>query len=73
MFRLLYYVVLYLFFSCTYANFVKKCRMFRDELERQGVPNIQRTIQRGFQSLGLFSADSDIRVFQVADHEVEEC
>jgi hypothetical protein len=24
--------------------------MFRDELERQGVPNIERTIRQGFQS-----------------------
>jgi hypothetical protein len=26
------------------------CRMFRDELERAGVPNIDKTLRRGFQN-----------------------
>jgi hypothetical protein len=38
------------FLSCTYANYVKNCRMFRDELERQRVPNIEGTIRQGFQT-----------------------
>jgi hypothetical protein len=56
--------------------------MFRDESKRQGLPNIEITIQHGFLTwsknhvsvhrlrfLGFFSPDSDICV---GDHAVEE-
>ena len=58
------------------------CRMFRDELEREGVPNIERKIRIGFQtwfrkhvslrphaSFISFGTDSDMCVLHVADHE----
>jgi hypothetical protein len=59
--------------------------MFRDESKRQGLPNIEITIRHGFLTwsknhvsvhrlrfLGFFSPDSDICVFHVGDHAVEE-
>ena len=58
------------------------CRMFRDELEREGVPNIERKIRIGFQtwfrkhvslrphaSFISFGTDSDMCVLHVPDHE----
>jgi hypothetical protein len=43
-----FYIVVCYFLSCTYGKFF--CRMFRDELERQGVPNIRKNLRQGFQT-----------------------
>jgi hypothetical protein len=61
-----FYIVVCYFLSCTCGKFF--CRMFRDELERQGVPNIKKTFGKDFR-LGsgtmLVFIGSDFSVFLV--------
>jgi hypothetical protein len=43
-------VVFYFCHAHMLIFFKKNCRMFKDELERQGMPNIERTIRQEFQT-----------------------